>query len=223
MYVVGLTGSIASGKTTTSRLFSQLGVPVFNADTAIHELYSANGEAVPIIEQIFPDAITNGSVDRDKLSRIVFGQPELLAQLEAAVHPLLIKKRNQLLKTACRHKKSYVVLDIPLLFETGLNNICDMTVVVSVSEIIQKQRALSRPGMTFEKLTYVLSRQMPDFVKRNLADTIILTGCGYLPVVRAVQAIDRLARKKSATGQCWQLGGLRSQPQNGIKQFFLRG
>lgn len=176
MFVLGLTGSIGMGKTTTARLFAEEGVPVHDADAAVHALY--RGEAVAPIEAAFPGATMNGEVNRDALSRQVVGKPDALKRLEAIVHPLVRAAEKRFLDKARAGGSTVVVLDIPLLFETGGRDRVDAVVVVSASCKVQKQRVMERPGMTEEKFQALLARQMPDAEKRSKADFIVDSGHG---------------------------------------------
>lgn len=173
MKVIGLTGSIAMGKSETARMFAELGVPVFDSDTAVHELYAKDGPAVAPLRKAFPHAIVNDAVDRKALSGILTREPQRLAELEAIVHPLVRRAQEQFLARHRALKTPFVLLDIPLLFETRRERDVDVTVVVSAPADIQRARALSRPGMTPEKLATILARQMPDAEKRKRADFIV--------------------------------------------------
>ena len=176
MFILGLTGSIGMGKSTTAQLFAEEGVPVHDADAAVHRLYE--GEAVPLIEAAFPGTTESGKVDRQKLAKTVVGNPDALKRLEAIVHPLVAKARDHFLQAAKAAGSAVVVLDIPLLYETGGEALVDVVVVVSASAAIQRQRVLARPGMTIEKFETLLAKQMPDAEKRKRADFILDTGHG---------------------------------------------
>jgi len=193
MIVLGLTGSIGMGKSTTAKMFAEAGVPVHDSDEAVHRLYS--GKATPLIEGAFPGSTHNGVVDRNLLSQKVLGNPEALKRLEAIVHPLVRADADAFLKRQKKSGAPIAVLDIPLLFETGGRNRVDKVVVVTASPEIQRQRVLSRPGMTEEKFRSILAKQMPDAEKRNRADFIIDTGLGMDSARAAVAAIiDDLSR-----------------------------
>lgn len=174
MIRIGLTGSIGMGKSTTAQLFAEAGVPVYDADAVVHQLYQ--GEAVPLIATAFPDAVIEGRVDRKILSTLVLNNPTLLRQLENIVHPLVHACEKQFLQAAQQNGASVVLLDIPLLFEVGGMNRVDKIVVVSAPYEIQRQRVLARDGMSEEKFQAILARQMPDAEKRSKADFIIDTG-----------------------------------------------
>lgn len=172
---VGLTGSIAMGKSETARIFRRLGVPVFDADEAVHALYARDGAAVEPIRKAFPDAVVDGAVDREALSKAILGNPAAIERLEAIVHPLVSQMQQDFLAAAEGDGEPMVVLDIPLLFETGGESRVDRIVVVSAPAEIQRARALARPGMTDEKLELILSRQLPDAQKRRRADFVVDT------------------------------------------------
>ncbi|MCZ7642084.1 MAG: dephospho-CoA kinase [Pseudorhodoplanes sp.] len=190
MFILGLTGSIGMGKTTTARLFAEEGVPVHDADAAVHRLYE--GEAVALIEREFPGTTSEGEVDRAKLGARVVGDPQALKRLEAIVHPLVRKSETNFLDDTRRRGAPVVVLDIPLLFETGGDARVDAVVVVTAPAEVQRARVLARPGMTAEKFEALLAKQMPDAEKRRRADFIVDSGHG-LESARA-QVRDILAR-----------------------------
>jgi dephospho-CoA kinase len=175
MFVIGLTGSIAMGKTTTARLFAEEGVPVHDADAVVHKLYE--GEASGQIEAAFPGSTRNGRVDRTALGKQVVGDPPALRRLEAIVHPLVRNAELKFLKDAEHDGAKVVVLDIPLLFETGGESRVDATVVVSAPEAHQRERVLAR-GVGLEQLEALLVRQMPDSEKRRRADFVVDSGQG---------------------------------------------
>ena len=178
MIVVGLTGSIAMGKTESAKIFRSLGIPVFDSDAEVHRLYSKGGAAVEHIWRLFPDAVIDGVVDRTKLSQRVFGNPAALRSLEEAIHPLVRSKEAEFVDVCRKRGSSVVVLDIPLLFETGQTVDVDKIVVVSASADIQRQRALRRRGMTQAKLEQILAEQMPDEEKCARADYVVDTSGG---------------------------------------------
>lgn len=175
MFVIGLTGSIAMGKTTTARLFAEEGVPVHDADAAVHKLYE--GEAAPQIEAAFPGVTEDGKVDRVALGKRVLGDREALQRLEQIVHPLVREAGTKFLKEAEAKGVPVVVLDIPLLFETGGDSRVDATVVVSASDEMQRARVFER-GVSLERLEALLARQMPDAEKRRRADFVVDSGRG---------------------------------------------
>jgi dephospho-CoA kinase len=173
MKIVGLTGSIAMGKTTVAKMFADKGLPVFDSDAAVHDLYQRGGEAASAISTLVPEAIVEGAVDRGKLSIQIQKRPELLKDIEALVHPLVQKAQKQFLLRAANAGARLAVLDMPLLFETGRDNDVDIIILVSANGEIQKERAMRRPGMSEEKLQFLLSRQLSDADKRARADYVI--------------------------------------------------
>jgi dephospho-CoA kinase len=186
MFVIGLTGSIAMGKTTTAQLFAEEGVPVHDADAAVHKLYE--GEASGQIEAAFPGSTRNGRVDRTALGKQVVGDPPALRRLEAIVHPLVRNAEQKFLRDAEHSGAKIVVLDIPLLFETGGESRVDATVVVSATEAAQRERVLAR-GVSLEQLEALLVRQMPDAEKRRRADFVVDSGQGVEHARTQVQQI----------------------------------
>ncbi|WCJ62352.1 MULTISPECIES: dephospho-CoA kinase [Agrobacterium] len=176
MIVIGLTGSIGMGKTTTAKLFAEEGIPVLDSDEVVHALYRA--EAVPLIEAAFPGTTMSGMVDRQKLGDILRQNPANFTRLEEIVHPLVRNKQEAFLAKARKDDRAFAVLDIPLLFETGAEGRVDKVVVVSCAPEIQRERVLSRPGMTEEKFEMILARQMPDAEKRRRADFVVDSGNG---------------------------------------------
>lgn len=174
--VLGLTGSIGMGKSTTAKLFAEEGVPVHDADATVHRLYS--GEAAPLVDAAFPGVILDGAVDRKELGRRVIGNPEALARLESIVHPLVREAERRFLDEARASGARIAVLDIPLLFETGRDARVDAVVVVSAGAEEQRRRVLERPGMTEETFKKILARQTPDSEKRARADLVIDTSRG---------------------------------------------
>lgn len=186
MFVIGLTGSIAMGKTTTAQLFAEEGVPVHDADAAVHKLYE--GEASGQIETAFPGSTRNGRVDRTALGKQVVGDPPALRRLEAIVHPLVRNAEQKFLRDAEHSGAKIVVLDIPLLFETGGESRVDATVVVSATEAAQRERVLAR-GVSLEQLEALLVRQMPDAEKRRRADFVVDSGQGVEHARTQVQQI----------------------------------
>lgn len=170
-FVLCLTGSLGMGKSTAARFFAEAGVPVHDSDAAVHALYQ--GEAVPAIEQAFPGSTSGGKVDRAKLAAIVLNDSAALARLEAIVHPLVSNSTEKFLAQAQARGAKVVVLDVPLLFETGTERRCDAVVVVSAPPEVQRRRAFDRPGMTEEKFAAIVAKQMPDAEKRRRADFIV--------------------------------------------------
>ena len=188
MIKLGLTGSIGMGKSTTARLFAEEGVPVYDSDAAVHALYAAGGGAVAAVEAAFPGVTgASGAIDRALLSARVVGDPPALKRLEQTVHPLMGAHRAAFFEDVAR--APVVVLDVPLLFETGGDGAMDAVAVVSAPADEQRRRVLARTGMTPQKLDAILARQMPDAGKRALADFVIETGHGIEPARHRVRAI----------------------------------
>jgi dephospho-CoA kinase len=187
MFVLGLTGSIGMGKTTTAQFFAEAGVPVHDADAAVHRLYE--GEAVTAVERAFPGTTAGGKVDREKLARAVLGNDAAIKRLEAIVHPLVRAARERFVAQAQRDGATVAVLDIPLLFETGGDREVDAVVVVSSPPDVQRARAFERPGMTEEKYQALLAKQMPDAQKRARADFVVDSSQGFDSARAQVRAI----------------------------------
>ena len=187
MIVLGLTGSIGTGKSTTSTMFRDLGVPVHDADATVHDLYGK--EAVGPVAARFPEVLKDGAIDRKALSAVLAGSPERFRELEEIVHPLVRARETAFLETARQAGAALVVLDVPLLFESGGEARVDKVVVVTCDPEIQRQRVLARPGMTEEKFALILSRQMPDAEKRRRADFLIDTGKGLEAARKQVEEI----------------------------------
>jgi dephospho-CoA kinase len=199
MIVVGLTGSIAMGKSETAKLFAARGIPVFDSDAAVHALYANGGEAVGPLSALAPSAIENGSVNRAKLAALVQAEPDLLKKIEAAVHPMVKAKQQAFLSEARASRAEIAVLDIPLLFETQRAGEVDVIVVVSAAPAVQRQRALARPGMTAEKLNFILARQVADSKKRARADYVIDTSVSLEETAKEVDRVI-VALKKEHSG-----------------------
>ncbi len=199
MIVIGLTGSIGMGKTTTAKLFAAEGIPVLDSDAVVHDLYSA--EAMPMIEAAFPGTTISGTVDRLELGNILRENPANFRKLEAIVHPLVRERQEAFLRKAREENQNFAVLDIPLLFETGAETRVDKIVVVSCAPEIQRQRVLSRPGMTEEKFEMILARQMPDAEKRRRADFIIDSGNGVEAARDQVREILQRLSAGSGNGE----------------------
>ena len=187
MLKLGLTGSIASGKSAVLEEFAALGVPVFSADDAVHALYA--GEAVPVVEALFPGVSHNGQIDRTALSRRLLEQPQRLKELEAAVHPLVRARIAAFLSQAEQSGARLAVVDIPLLFESGYDYGLDRVATTFAPDETLRQRALARPGMTVEKLDAILARQMPQADKVKRADVVIDTGGSLADMRKAVRAL----------------------------------
>ncbi len=177
MFVLGLTGSVGMGKSATAKFFAEEGTPVHDADAAVHRLYEA--EATPLIEAAFPGTTIGSRVDRDKLAQRVLGDAAAIKKLEEIVHPLVRSSEERFLSEAERKGAAVVVLDIPLLFETGGDKRCDAVVVVSAPPETQRARVFARPGMTEQKFTTILAKQLPDADKRARADFVVDTSKGF--------------------------------------------
>jgi len=189
--VIGLTGSVGMGKSTTAGFFADAGVPVYDADSAVHRLYA--GEAVALVEAAFPGVSNAEGIDRAALARRVLGDADAIKCLEGLIHPLVRREEGRFLAEAERAKALVTVLDIPLLFETGAEHRVDAIVVVTAPAEMQRERVLSRPGMTEEKLQALLARQMPDAEKRRRADFVVDTSQGFDSARRQVHAILQAA------------------------------
>lgn len=183
MIVLGLTGSIGMGKSTTANMFRGFDCPVFDADAAVHDLYAKGGKAVPLIKAVFPDAIKDGAVDRSVLGQHMRADPLNLTVLESFIHPMVSELRTEFFKEAEERGADVVVLDVPLLFETGGDKLVDKVAVVTAPEYVQRERVMARPGMTKALFAALLSRQIPDRDKRIRADYLIFTDQG-LPFAR---------------------------------------
>ena len=189
LLIIGLTGGIGMGKSTAAHLLSGFGLPIYSADHAVHALLQKGGKGVKPIARLFPEAIQDAAIDRALLGRLVFGEPAKLKKLEMILHPLVQKAERDFLKQARREKAPAVVLEIPLLFETGAEKRCDTTICVTAPKAIQKARVLKRKGMNAAKLKAILARQMPDRDKRRRADYVVRTGVGRADTRRQLQEI----------------------------------
>ena len=192
-FILCLTGSVGMGKSTAAKFFAEAGVPVHDSDAVVHALYE--GDAVPLVERAFPGATADGKVDRNKLATMVLGDDAALAKLQAIVHPLVAAARDAFLAEAQIRDAPVVVLDVPLLFETGGERHCDAVVVVSASVDLQRQRVLGRPGMTEEKFAALLAKQTPDPEKRQRADFIVDSSQELEDARAQVRDILRLVHK----------------------------
>ncbi len=215
MVILGLTGSIGMGKTTVAAMFRRLGVPVHDADAAVHDLTAKGGAAVGAVAKAFPGVVVQGAVDRQALGRRVFGDAKALKRLEAILHPMVRACERRFLAAQARRRAPLVVLDIPLLYETGGEERCDAVVVVSAPRFLQAARVLDRPGMNPGKLAAILGRQVPDAAKRRRADFVVATGLGRGDSLRAVRRIVRVA--KARHGAKWPPGGFRRYRARGWK------
>jgi dephospho-CoA kinase len=202
--VLGLTGSIAMGKSTAASMFRRLGVPVWDADGVVHALFGRGGAAVVGVSAAFPGVVRDGRVDREALGRRVFGDPAALVRLEDIVHPLVYAEQRRFLARQRRAGRRLVVLDVPLLFESDGDRACDKVAVVSAPALVQRQRLRQRPGMDEARIQAILARQMPDADKRSRADFVIPTGlgraCSMRAIARIVATLSRCgtARRKRA-------------------------
>jgi len=193
MLILGLTGSIGMGKSTTAKLFTEAGVPVYDADATVHRIYE--GEAAPAIEAAFPGTTVNGRVDRARLSERVMHDPAAIRQLEQIVHPMLRSHHQKFLEEAEKSGAPVAVMDVPLLYETGGEARVDAVVVVTTSPEVQRERILARENMTGEKLDAILARQLPDAEKRKRADFVVDTSHGLDPVrARIRDILDQVVR-----------------------------
>ncbi|HUO92015.1 MAG TPA: dephospho-CoA kinase [Rhizomicrobium sp.] len=195
--LVGLTGSIGMGKSETAKMFARLGIPVYDADAAVHRLYEPGGAAVPEIAKLFPDSVTNGRVDRAVVSKHVTADKEAFRKLEQLVHPLVAREQRAFIEEARAKGADIVVLDIPLLFEGGGHARVDAVVVVSAPAHIQRARVLARPGMTEDKLDHILARQMPDAEKRAKAHFVVETDKGLEHAFEQVKSIVAQLRRRT--------------------------
>jgi dephospho-CoA kinase len=203
MRIVGLTGSIGMGKSTAAAMLRRQGIWVHDADKTVHALLGRGGAAVPAIAKAFPGVVKDGAVDRVALGQRVFGDAPALRRLEAIVHPLVREHTDRFLAAAARARRPVVVLDIPLLFETGGRR-CDAALVVTAPAYLQTQRVLRRPGMTRDKLAAILARQMPDREKRRRADAVVTSGLGKAVTYR--QLSRSLRRFRRRRGGVWSAG-----------------
>lgn len=199
--IVGLTGSIGMGKSTAAKMLREMGVPVYDADAAVHALQAPGGAALPPIEAAFPGVVKNGVLDRQALGARVFGDKQALRKLEAIVHPLVGQRQRAFLKQAAQRREPLVVLDIPLLFEGLGERRVDATLVVSAPAFLQRRRVMERPGMTAEKLDGILRQQVADAVKRRKATIVIPTGMGLAPTREALA--KAVAELKKRRGRFW--------------------
>ncbi len=189
MKIVGLTGSIGMGKSETAGMFRAEGIPVFDADAAVHALQAKGGKALPSIEAAFPGVIEDGILNRGRLGEIVFADSAARQLLEAIIHPMVAEERAAFFKEAEKSGTPFVVLDVPLLFETSGDKACQHVVVVSAPANVQRERVLAREGMTKEKFEHILSQQMPDAEKRAKADFVVDTSQGFKHAREQVRAI----------------------------------
>ena len=194
-FLIGLTGSIGMGKSTTATMFADLGIPIWDADNAVHRLYDAGGEAVEPIRAIYPDAIVDGTVRRDVLKQWIANDASALGQIEQVVHPLVAADRATFIGQA---QADIVLLDIPLLFETGTSEMVDAVVVVTAPPAVQRDRVLAREGMTAAQFETIVAKQMPDAEKRKLADYVIETTSLEQAKVQVQAVLEQIKRQIDA-------------------------
>ncbi len=201
MIILGLTGSIAMGKTTAAAMFRQGSAAVFDADRCVHHLLGPGGRAVPRVAAAFPGVVRDGRVDRAALACVVFADEAALSVLEEILHPMVREAEARFLRLTARTGRNPAVLDVPLLFESGTDRRCDLVAVVSAPAWLQRQRLLARPGMTPERVEATLARQMSDAEKRRRADVVIPTGLGRALTFRTIQRI--ITRAQTLTPRQW--------------------
>ncbi len=192
--MLGLTGSIGMGKSTAASMLRGMGLAVHDADAAVHRLMARGGRAVPAIAEAFPDVVRDGAVDRRALGARVFEDPDALKRLEAILHPEVRAEAQRFIDARRYRGNDLVVLDIPLLFETGGETLCDAVAVVSAPRFVQAARVLTRPGMTRDKLAAIRAQQLPDSDKRRRADFVVPTGLGRLYTLRRLRRIVKILR-----------------------------
>jgi dephospho-CoA kinase len=191
MMVIGLTGGIGMGKSTVAKMFARMGVPFFNADEVVHELQAPHGQAIPALARAFPGTVVNGVLNRAKLREIVFLDPEAMRRLEAIMHPLVHKQETLFRSAAFRAGRRAVLLDIPLLFETGAERRVDKTITVSAPRDVQIARVKKR-GLKLPQIFAIMATQMPDAEKRARADFVVHTGLSKFHTIRAVRRIKKV-------------------------------
>ena len=201
MVILGLTGSIAMGKSVAATMLRRLRVPVHDADATVHHLLRSDRSAIAAVEAAFPGVTVHGAVDRRLLGNQVFGSTEALARLEAILHPRVRESTRRFLSFQARRRQTVVVLDIPLLFETGAERRCDAVMVVDAPEFLQTARALRRPSMTLERLNEIKKRQLPNADKRRRAEFVIPSGLGRAHTLRCLKRVLRWANRR--TGRQW--------------------
>jgi dephospho-CoA kinase len=196
MVILGLTGSIGMGKSTTARMLRRLGVPLYDSDAEVHRLLGKGGRAVAPVGAAFPGVVKDGAVDRADLGARVFGRPAELKKLEGIIHPMVREIETRFVRRMAARRAPLVVFDIPLLFETRSDQRCDASLVVSAPGLIQRARVLARPGMTMERLAGILARQLPDGEKRRRADFVVLSGLGRALTLRRLRKVVSLLKKR---------------------------
>jgi len=201
MIIVGLTGSIGMGKSEASKMFRRLGVPVYDADAAVHRIMAPGGSAVAPVDAAFPGVVAEGRIDRQALGQRVLGDKVALKQLESIIHPRVRQEQVKFLRAVARRRLPVVVLDIPLLFEADGGRRCDIGLVVCAPPLVQALRVMRRPGMTAERLANTLKHQMPDRLKRRRADIVLPTGQGRRVTLDCIRGL--LRRLGALTGTNW--------------------
>ncbi len=212
MVILGLTGSIAMGKSVAAGMLRQLRIPVHDADATVHDLLRTDRAVIAAVNAAFPGVIANGEVDRQLLGKRVFGSAAALTRLEAILHPRVRESTRRFLSIQAGRRQAVVVLDIPLLFETGAERRCDAVLVVDAPEFLQTARALRRPAMTMDRLVEIKKRQLPNALKRRRADFIIPSGLGRSYTLRGLKRVVRWANQRS--GRRWPPRG--HQPFLGV-------
>ena len=196
MFVLGLTGSIGMGKTAAAKMLRRMGLPLHDADRAVHRLLAKGGAAVAAVEAAFPGVVVDGAVDRERLAVQVFEDPAALERLEGILHPAVRRTTRAFLGRHARAGRPFVVLDIPLLFESGGAAHCDAVVVVTAPAFVQGARVMGRRGMTPARFQAILAKQMPDSEKRRRADFVVKTGLSKAVALRQLRAIIKLVRRR---------------------------
>ncbi len=199
MLILGLSGSIGMGKSTAATMLRRMGIPVYDADAAVHALTAKNGPALPAIAKQFPGVVSHGVLDRQKLGKEVFGNPAALRRLERILHPMVQARQRRFLRQHAYARTKLVVLDIPLLFEGNGEKRVDATICVTAPAFLQHRRVMARPGMTEEKLRGILAQQMPDRMKRRRATFVVPTGHGKAVTWQKLAAVLKSMRGRHGT------------------------
>ncbi|HXS42136.1 MAG TPA: dephospho-CoA kinase [Stellaceae bacterium] len=196
MKILGLTGGVGMGKSTAAAMLRRMRVPVYDADAAVHRMMGKGGIAVAAVAAAFPGVVKDGAIDRAALGSRVFGDPGAMKRLEAIIHPLVRRDEDRFLAEMRRRRAKLVVMDVPLLFESGRDRRYDATIVVAAPEFLRRARVLARPGMTPARLAAIMAKQMPDIEKRRRADIVVPSGLGRAFTWRRLRhAIERLGRR----------------------------
>ena len=197
MKILGLTGGVGMGKSTAAAMLRRMGVPVYDADAAVHRMMGKGGIAVAAVAAAFPGTVKNGAVDRAALGSRVFGDNAAMKRLESIIHPLVRRDEDRFLRQMRRRRARLVVMDVPLLFESGRERRYDATIVVAAPEFLRRARVLARPGMTPARLAAIMARQMPDEEQRRRADIVVPSGLGRAMTWRRLrQAVERLGGRR---------------------------